>query len=374
MRPVRIYLSPGMFGFATLAAYDYFEHVVDALRRRFEALGERVELRVCEVHPTASIRRRATKLEQMIASTAGSDDGPIHIVGHSTGGLDARLVASPSRRLDETATDSPAWQHRLRSVTTMNTPHYGTPLASFFATAQGQRLLYAVCALTVAVLKLGAPPMAAASGLVAALGRSGAPLGIELALVERLTNTVAGLLDDAASVELRDWLREVRDDQGGVVQLMPEAMDLFEAGIEDRPGVRYQSVASYAQPGLRGWIESVRTPWAALSAVLFQVLHRITALQDPRYPCGPPEEQAAAQLFAACGELPPPDASDGVVPVRSQLWGELCWLGRADHLDIVGHFAGPDGHNDWLASGAGFNSVCFEAAMDCMTEGMLRAQ
>ena len=374
MRPVRIYLSPGMFGFASLAAYDYFDHLVAALRRRFEAQGERVELQVCEVHPTASIRRRAAKLEQMIASSAGSDDGPIHIVGHSTGGLDARLVASPSVRIDEKASEHPAWQHRLRSITTINTPHRGTPLASFFATAQGQRLLYAVCALTVAVLKLGAPPMAAASGLVAALGRSGEPLGIELALVERLTNAVAQLLDDAASADLHDWLSQVRDDQGSVVQLMPEAMDLFEAGVEDRPGVRYQSVASYVQPGLRGWIECVRSPWAALSAVLFQVLHGITARQDFRYPCSPPEEQAAAQLFAACGEVPPSDANDGIVPLRSQLWGELCWLGRADHLDIVGHFAGPDGHNDWLASGAGFNSVSFEAAMDCMTEGMLGAQ
>jgi triacylglycerol lipase len=191
--------------------------------------------------------------------------------------------------------------------------------------------------------------------------------------VERLTDTVMQLLDDAASPDLRDWLRQVRDDQGGVVQLMPEAMDLFEAGVEDRPGVRYQCVASYAEPGLRGWVGAMRTPWSVVSAVLFQILHRITALRDDRYPCSAPEERAAAQLRAACGETPPLDANDGVVPLRSQLWGELVWLGKADHLDIVGHFAGPEGHHDWLSSGAGFSAVGFEAAMDCMAEGMRAA-
>jgi triacylglycerol lipase len=349
MRTVRIYLSPGMFGFATLAAYDYFEHVVEALRLRFEAAGQQVQLAVCEVHPTASIRRRAAKLAQMITASAGVDEGPIHIVGHSTGGLDARLVASPSVRLEEGASGEHPWVHRLRSVSTINTPHYGTPLATFFATAQGQRLLYAVCALTVAALKLGGLPLSAASGLLAAVRRSGEPLGFELA--ERLTDTVMQLLDDAASPDLRDWLRQVRDDQGGVVQLMPEAMDLFEAGVEDRPGVRYQCVASYAEPGLRGWVGAMRTPWSVVSAVLFQILHRITALRDDRYPCSAPEERAAAQLRAACGETPPLDANDGVVPLRSQLWGELVWL----------------------SSGAGFSAVGFEAAMDCMAEGMRAA-
>ena len=49
----------------------------------------------------------------------------------------------------------------------MNTPHYGTPLASFFATVNGQRVLYALCAFTFIALSLGAPPLAAASVLVA---------------------------------------------------------------------------------------------------------------------------------------------------------------------------------------------------------------
>ena len=43
-----------------------------------------------KVAPTASIRRRATRLAELIAKTCEDDDSPIHLLGHSTGGLDAR--------------------------------------------------------------------------------------------------------------------------------------------------------------------------------------------------------------------------------------------------------------------------------------------
>ena len=46
-----------------------------------------------------SVRRRAAKLARVVAATAGDDGGPIHLVGHSTGGLDARLIASPGAHL-----------------------------------------------------------------------------------------------------------------------------------------------------------------------------------------------------------------------------------------------------------------------------------
>lgn len=372
MPPVRLYLVPGMFGFARLAAYDYFEHVRAALQERFRAKGQGVEIRVVEAHPTASIRRRAATLTQMLAHTAGTDDGPIHLIGHSTGGLDARLVTSPTVHLDDETNLQLGWIHRLRSVTTINTPHYGTPLATFFATAKGQQLLYAVSAITVTALKLGAPPLAAASALVAALGR-GATSGV-LPLIDTITDNVSRALDEASSQHLRDWLRQVRDDQGGVVQLMPEAMDLFQAGVDNRPGVTYQCVASYAPPTSFGdWIRQVRSPWAAVSAGLFHLLYRVTAIRDERYPCAPPDG-AAETLQRALGEVPDPSASDGVVPLTSQLWGNAVWIGRGDHLDVVGHFPGPGGHNDWLTSGARFDLARFNVVMDRVFEGLFSAQ
>ncbi len=363
-----------MFGFATLASLEYFEHFIRALEERFRDRGRIVEIHVCEVHPTASILRRAAKLARLVDESAGDDGGPIHIVGHSTGGLDARLVASPTVRLPGNAHRRLGWTSRLRSVTTINTPHFGTPLAAFFATVSGQRLLYAVTALTVAGLKLGAPPLAAASALVAAFGR--AQLGFfEIELIDRAIESFIRVLDDASSRELRAWLKLLRDDQGAIVQLMPEAMDLLHAGLVDRAGLRYQSVATYApRNAVRDWVSALRSPWGAMSAALFTALSNITARLNEHYPCRSHDGSIEQKLARVLGELPPPDANDGVVPLASQVWGDLIWAGKADHLDIVGHFPGKGGHIDWLASGARFNRLRFDAVLDRIVTGMVAGE
>jgi hypothetical protein len=364
-----------MFGFARLASLSYFEHMVLAFEERFRSAGRPVEVHVVELHPTSSVRRRAAKLARMVLATSAGDDGPIHLVGHSTGGLDARLVASPTVNLGEPDLHPIPWASRLCSVTSVNTPHYGTPLATFFATVSGQRLLYALSALTVAGLKLGAPPLAATSALIAAFGRVQVEV-LEIEMVDRIVDATIRVLDEASSRELRAWLQLLRDDQGGVVQLMPEAMDLFQAGVEDRPGVRYQCVATFTPTrGPIDWLAALRSPWGALSTPLFTALHQITSRHSQRYPCAPADGSAHQRVRALLGEEPPLGASDGIVPLYSQIWGELVWVGRADHLDIVGHFPGPaSGHTDWLSSGARFSRVRFDLAMDRIVEGLLEAE
>jgi triacylglycerol lipase len=153
-------------------------------------------------------------------------------------------------------------------------------------------------------------------------------------------------------------------------------MDLFEAGVEDRPGLRYQCVAAFAPArGATDWLAAMRSPWAALSATLFTALHQITARHDERYPCAPADGSARRRVRALLGVEPPASASDGIVPLYSQIWGELVWVGHADHLDIVGHFSGrASGHTDWLSSGAHFSQVRFDLAMDRIVDGMLEAE
>lgn len=373
-----VFLSPGMFGFAKVASFQYFEHVIRALTDRFALRGRAARVVVCDVHPTASVRRRALRLARTVREHASADQDPIHIVGHSTGGLDARLVASPSVHLPGVTPEDLAWLPRLRSITTMNTPHYGTPLAAFFATKSGQQVLYAAMALTVTVLKLGAPPLAAASALMAAFSRvSGA---IELSVIERTAESIIKVLDDASSRDLRSFLRLIRDDQGAVIQLTPEAMDLFQAAVEDCPGVRYQCVASYApREGARAFLRSVPSPWGIVSMAIFNTFYNITASHDDRYPCRPPDDSVSATLRGMLGTLPAETESDGVVPLYSQIWGDPVWVGRGDHLDVVGHFpgrpaSGKELHVDWLRSGAGFDETRFETLMDRIFAGMILAE
>ena len=166
-------------------------------------------------------------------------------------------------------------------------------------------MLYAVSAITVAALKLGAPPLAVTSALVAAFGRVGLDV-FEIELVDRAVEATIRVLDEASSRELRAWLKLLRDDQGGIVQLMPEAMDLFQAGVEDRPGVRYQCVATFAPPpGVTGWLGALRSPWGALSATIFALFYNITAREDDRYPCAPSDGSAQRKVRALLGEVPP---------------------------------------------------------------------
>lgn len=96
MAKQRIYLLPGFFGFANLGEIVYFGHVRTLLVEDLRARGVDAEVHVVLSHPTASVRTRARDLLATLAQTAQDDDGPIHLIGHSTGGLDARLFVSPA--------------------------------------------------------------------------------------------------------------------------------------------------------------------------------------------------------------------------------------------------------------------------------------
>lgn len=367
-----------MFGFSRLGSFDYFAHLERALVSRFVAAGRHVRVYVVEVPPTASIRRRAARLAELVARTCGDDDGPIHLLGHSTGGLDVRLCSSPSCHLPVEASHL-NWLPRLRTVTTLSTPHFGTPLATFFATASGQRALYALSALSVVALSVGAPPMAAATALLALLGRGDG--GVDVGIAERTTGALLRVLEPAASHEVRDYLAAIRHDQGAVIQLTPEAMDLFQAGVENRPGVFYQCSASMApSPSAKALFKTLINPIGAVSASIFATLYNLTARFDERYPCAAPfaDARSEAKLMDTFARSPGARVNDGIVPLRSQLWGHLAWCGYADHLDILGHFhedlkATRDhvAHSDWMRSGAHFNRQRFSELCDALAKGML---
>src|SRR5439155_1106490 len=122
-------------GFTNLGEIKYFAHVIDFLETRSRALGLRAEIHVVRTHPTASLPQRAVRVLETIGETMGRE-GAVHVIGHSSGGLDARLLVAPGVSLPSDASVERV-ARRVATVITVATPPHGTPLASFFASPLG---------------------------------------------------------------------------------------------------------------------------------------------------------------------------------------------------------------------------------------------
>lgn len=369
-----VFLVPGMFGFGRLAGYDYFHHVRGALSERFSARGATATTHVVPSPPTASLRHRARILAETVHRSLGDDKGPIHLFGHSTGGLDVRLVLSPSCNLGVSG-ELRSWVARVRTAVMVSCPNYGTPLAGYFSTTSGTRLLYAICLLTVLSLSLGEPSLAVFSKVLAGLGGVDSLLGGDLRLVRRATGVALRFVDKDARRDLHAFLAKVRTDQGGIIQIMPEAMDLFNAATSDHPRVRYGSVATAAPfPQPMRMVRRIWRPYAALTAALYSTLYQFAAARSRRYPYATPTADEKVMLGWCGKDKVTGRSNDGVVPTLSMLWGKLLWCGEGDHLDVLGHFHDdlkPRRHTDWMTSGAHFTRQRFASLMDAVASFQL---
>jgi triacylglycerol lipase len=111
--PRPLVLLHGILGFDELglgpARVAYFRGVVE----RLEALG--AEVHCARVPPLAPVHVRAERLARLVRSL---DAPSVNLIAHSMGGLDARYAIS---RL--------GLGPRVASLTTIGTPHHGTPVA-----------------------------------------------------------------------------------------------------------------------------------------------------------------------------------------------------------------------------------------------------
>jgi triacylglycerol lipase len=107
----------GLFGFDQLRLgrwrlASYFRDIPDALR----AAGNRVL--VARVSPTGGIADRAAQLKDFLDRRSPHE--PVHLFGHSMGGLDARYLITHL-----------GMAHRVLSLTTLGTPHRGSSFADW---------------------------------------------------------------------------------------------------------------------------------------------------------------------------------------------------------------------------------------------------
>lgn len=357
----RVYLVPGFFGFTNLGEFRYFAHVQEFLATTLAARGVAAEIVVVPTEPTSSLPRRATRLVERIA--ADGDDGPVHLIGHSSGGLDARLAVSPGVRLP-TALDVERLARRVRTVVTVSTPHHGTPLASFFTGIAGAKLLQALSLTAIVALRLGRLPMAVLARLGAAFARLDRGGGPSSTLLDELFGQLLADLSPERRDAIAGFLAEVERDRALLPQITPAGLDLFNASARDRPTVRYGSVLSMARrPGVGSTLAAGLDPAAQATHALYAALYRLTASTEREHLPHPTREEARL-LRRFYGALPAPGANDGVVPTRAQLWGTIVHGARGDHLDVIGHFGDPSHvppHFDWLTTGSGFDRSRFEA-------------
>jgi hypothetical protein len=345
-----------------------------ALEQRFADAGVLVTCEDVSALSTSSLRLRSRVLARTVAKTAGDDGGPIHLIGHSTGGLDLRLVLSRAADLGLDP-ETMAWTPRVKTAVSFNAPHYGTPLASYFTTAAGTRLLYALSLLTFVSLSIGEPSLAIFSRLVAGVGSVDKLFGGDIRLFSRVTDGILRFVDEDGRSEITDFLGLVRSDQGGVIQIMPEAMDLFNAAVGSPEAVRCGSVATAAPaPRALRFAQRVRSPYGALTAAMYTTLYQFTSQRPSGYDYAKPTNTELGILQSGIAEAITDELNDGVVPTLSMIWGKLLWAGEGDHLDVLGHFQDdvkPRLHVDWMTSGARFTRARFAALMDSVASFLL---
>lgn len=356
-----VILVPGFFGFGRFGELTYFNGVRAALERSFTHLGLTVNVIEVETLPTASIRWRAARVLETLVRVTEAHDGPVHLVGHSTGGLDARLAIAPTASLP---TEAKLRDYaRVQTVVSVCCPHFGTPLATYFTRPWGRLQFRVAARYLIFMLQRGRLPLALLLRVGRWLVRARDPFKKRLGTFDELYAKLLNDLSDERRLELVQFLRAISSDDALLFQLTPAGCDLLNACTAE-PAVRYGSVVARAKPPtFRIWVRASWDLYAQVMYPLYALFHRICRRGERQLipaPAGPQREK----LLALSGKLPAPTDSDGVVPTDSQIWGSLVHSAEADHLDVVGQYGFREGatwSGDWLPSYSGFTREHFEA-------------
>jgi triacylglycerol lipase len=273
--PYPIVIVHGFFGFDKFAGIEtltYFYGVKDYLKEH----GEK-NVYTPAVDPFNDSQHRAARLlehiERVRRETGASK---VNLIGHSQGGLDARVVAHDHPEL-------------VASVTTIGTPHHGTPFAD--------------------ILDFSFP----GSGLVHAV------------VDELIRVTLKPLWEEITDVT--SFERQIR-------QLSSDGMRAFNAQYPDTAGIPYFSIAGRSDDSLGG--DDCKTD----SSPPF--ITKYARARDGMQPL------LSATEFILDGVLDGPFPNDGIVRVRDAKWGTFLGCVPADHFDEVGQIleeANPDGRH-----------------------------
>lgn len=370
-RTVELYLVPGFMGFDHLARLAYFEGVEAYLRAVLAARGIGLRVLVTRTVAAGALAKRAAQLAAEVASFHDPACTSVHFLGHSTGGLDIRLLLSPGSAFDPLGNamgvpglpiDRARYRHAIehtKSAMSLATPHHGTPLAnvllgigfdrglrnaSWFASKPVSRRLL--------------------EGSLRAVGR--------FSRVLRAAHVETGFLGWIGDVVLErppdgvaDYIASFGEDLGALRNLTQESASLFAAAVEMRSGVDYVSFCTGTDEP-RGPI-ATDDPFVHFNTRMFRLLWPKVAEKNPAYPYAPRAEVESlvatyrADLAAGrdVGALSLSERSnDGLVPTFSQAFGRIGGVFASDHLDCVGMYDHGE-TTGFVRSGARFDAGRF---------------
>jgi hypothetical protein len=354
---------------------NYFRRVPELLTELLSARGiTDAVIKECPTVPAGSIARRAQRALRHIVDAGGHKADHVHVVGHSTGGLDARLLCAPGVRLTPGTLEEEVGS-RIRSVVTLSTPHFGAPLAYFLMSLPVRRSLEYLG--WFGASNRGRVAAMALSRIATLVARSDDWIGRTDTALDSFVTKVLRRITLRPDDPLWEFLTEMRQDQGAGLQLTMESLHLFNAAVADRPGTRYSCVIAIAPPPAYRFprAKSITAVKLASHAV-FWTLYGIASRASSQYPYTAMDiEQMNWSGFSS----PIPitrSSSDGVVPCQSQAYGKILDVVLGDHLDVVGQFpnAGGDPHADWLPCGAAFDESRFRHVWSLVAQEIVDAQ
>jgi pimeloyl-ACP methyl ester carboxylesterase len=330
--PPAVALVPGFFGFDHHGELTYFaDRFIAGLRCVLEAQGlPGVPVLSVSTLGTGSLRKRqADLLRELRALETPGPSGPRlggprawHLVGHSTGGVDAALLLREAPLSQEKGRASAAaggwgeWQglvERVQSVTSISAPHFGTGLAE------------------------------------SPLARFAAGHPTPLAL----RDFARGALDLGRRGDLESRLRFALSSAPGMSKMpffLLHMLLMNELADDLRPEVLSALSAVPLRSSAEGRLFSIATvaprPADDHSDKLFRDLWRWTrdgsqaAAACPHAPAAALDDRALRLPTQREMPLPPVavDDSDGVVTTQRQVSGELIGVVVGDHVDVIGRY------------------------------------
>lgn len=365
-----IVIVPGLLGFGSFGGKDapritYFQHVLPLLERvsiRELGLPAAPRLVVHEPPPTGPLSLRVASLAAAVDEILGglAPSASVHIIGHSTGGLDARLLVN----LEYLPSDGPSLQEKRRllprigGIVAVSAPMAGAPFAAHAAPLLPHVVNGPVAGVIAGLYLLSILNAAKGRGvldarehaLAAAASLGACPL-FPLSGARAILRGIAGL-DAETSEQIRRFLKRVVEDNRLFDDLTPRAMAELNSRVAAGDVRPIRLFATVSPPPPLVSIEPTRQ--------LYSLAHRWAKPWLTGHRDFPSVEWLSPRRPA----LETRSANDGIVTTASQVSMPPAAaragasLIEADHFDTVGHF---DGLGESLfASGAGMTRERFE--------------